>query len=207
MINAIEALTAIAETGDADAKLQLATILLADNITNNNRELQCLKAVTLLTDLASQDNEKAKALLGKAYAETGKACYSSFPSSKEKGAKALEWLTKAVQVGYKQAYYDLGMICMRGGNGLKPDMAAAEQWLLDGKLEGDKDSVYALSKLCLGLTHEDEEYARKAIRWLTINASDGHTASQRELGMIYLLGTYTETDYEESAYWFGKLFN
>lgn len=50
MINAIEALTAIAETGDADAKLQLATILLADNTTNNNRELQCLKAVTLLTD-------------------------------------------------------------------------------------------------------------------------------------------------------------
>jgi len=137
---------------------------------------------------------------------TQKLAKPAIPASRPaKGTKALEWLTKAVQAGYKQAYYDLGMICMRGGNGIKPDMEAAKDWLSKGNESYNNDSTYALSKLLLQQAHLDEDNARKAISWLTTAAASGHTASQRELGTIYLLGTHTETDYEESAYWLGKL--
>jgi TPR repeat protein len=60
--------------------------------------------------------------------------------------KAVEWFTKAAELGSPEAHYDLAVSCEEG-KGIKKDRNAAMLHYAEAMLLGEKQSIYELGRL------------------------------------------------------------
>jgi len=168
---AIDALRAKAEQGDAEAQHELGEIY----ATGRGIPRDHVKGFEWYLKAANQGHIKAQYALGFAYQfGIGTAQNSN---------EAVKWYKKSAEQGDVNAQATLGNT-FYGGRGVPKDGAEAVKWYLQAAVQGDIDSQKYLGDIYffgIGVPVDGAE----AIKWWLMAAQNGHAEAQYALGCMY----------------------
>ena len=157
------------------------------------------ETLSLNLELQKQETKTAEELfnLGYNYAY-GKGVQQDY-------AKAVEYYTKAANMGHAGAQNNLG-VCYKNGEGVKQDYAKAVEWYQKAANQG-----HARAQNNLGLCYEkgqgvNQDYA-KAVEYYTKAANQGYMYAQKNLGYCYQYGRGVKQDYTKAVEWYQKAAN
>jgi hypothetical protein len=108
-----------AQTGDTEAQLEAASLLLDKCKLQTPDQSEAVRAVAWLRKAADQGNHRAQSRLGNCYMN-GKGVDQDF-------TQAIQWYKKAAWQGNNAAQFLLGQ-CYESGNGVVQDFAEAARW-------------------------------------------------------------------------------
>jgi TPR repeat protein len=179
-----------AEKGDADAQVELASLL----VTAQGGDRYNPEAVEWLRKAAEQNQPKAQTLLGGMFSSGG----GGLPQDT---AKAAEWLGKAAGQGEAMAQNALATL-YAAGQGVPKDSAQAVKWFRKAAEQG-----YSLAQVNLGLCLEQgrgvETNLAQAAEWYRQAAENGYPPAQLNLGNCYRHGNGVGKDPVEAYAWYG----
>jgi hypothetical protein len=193
----VQALTAKAEKGDADAQRLLGLAYAkGEGVQQDYRQ-----AAKWYEQSANQSNAVAQAALGELFeagqgvardeaqaanwyrraAEQGfanaqynlAALYAIGKGVPLNNAEALQWYLKAAEQGDALAQYNVGMRYFEG-HGVKPDQVAAYKWLSLAADQKLPDAAGALAALKNRISSEDLAKARSLLRDFKVSAAANH---------------------------------
>lgn len=118
-------------------------------------------------------------------------CFVGIECYEEEGGydKALEYLTKAAELGDIEAHYQLGRMYMEGG-GVKKDSEKAVYHLEKAAISGHPNA-----RSRLGCIEGENGNMEKVVKHLVIAANLGHEGSMKALLTFYKEGYITKEDY------------
>ena len=133
-----------------------------------------------------------------AQTEFARRLLTDAPDSR-KNRRALSLLRKAAARKLPEALHLLGVVMLRG-QGLKADPSEGAKLLEEAAYLGSAGAAAGLARLCrMGLGRPASD--RDALYWYRIAGAKGHTASQREAGLMLRDGRGTRADNDEAARW------
>lgn len=133
-----------------------------------------------------------------AQTEFARRLLTDAPDSR-KNRRALSLLRKAAARKLPEALHLLGVVMLRG-QGLDADPAEGAKLLEEAAYLGSAGAAADLARLCrMGLGRPASD--RDALYWYRIAGAKGHTASQREAGLMLRDGRGTRADNDEAARW------
>lgn len=133
-----------------------------------------------------------------AQTEFARRLLTDAPDSR-KNRRALSLLRKATARKLPEALHLLGVVMLRG-QGLKADPAEGAKLLEEAAYLGSAGAAAGLARLCrMGLGRPASD--RDALYWYRIAGAKGHTASQREAGLMLRDGCGARADNDEAARW------
>ena len=162
---------------------QAATLLCDDDVTWAEKR----EAVKTLELLWNKGFSSAAYHLGKAYQDG----LGILPDDE----KAEGWFRRSAEIGDAQSQYALGRFLQRQGR-----MSEAASWYERACESGNQYAQYRLGKMCLlgvGVPKDIE----RAVRLLSISASQGNQYAQYVLGKLYLQGKEVGQDHDAAEYW------
>jgi len=174
----IQVLRVRAESGDAEAMLQLAHKILEKK--DSSPEERFDEAVVWL--------EKA-AKLGNAEAQNEMADVSR---AKEDWKNALSWDFKAARQDWPKSQYNLG-VCFRDGIGTPVNLEKAFYWYRKAARNGVTEAKLSVAICCLH-GHGTEQDFPQAIHWLQQASDDGNAEAKMRLGVAYIQGVGCPVD-------------
>ena len=118
------------------------------------------------------------------------------------GAKAVEWYTKAADLGHATAMNDLGYMYMYG-EGVEQDGAKAVEWYIKAADLGNTTAMNRLGYMYYNGEGVEQDYA-KAIEWSTKAADSGDATAMNNLGYMYAKGNGVEQDNDKALEWYVK---
>mgnify|MGYP001260849471 CR=1 FL=1 len=184
------ALTAQAESGDAEAQLQLGL----RHFDGDGVAQDFVKAVKWLRKAAEQDHAEAQFNLG--------ICYFNGRGVPKDETEAVKWDRKAAGQGYAEAQDNLG-VGYATGQGVPKDEAEAVKWFRKAA-----EQNLALAQYNLGVCHAMGEGVPKdeveAVKWFRKAAEQGEAVAQINLGRCYANGRGVPKDETEAVKWFRK---
>lgn len=131
-----------------------------------------------------------------AQTEFARRLLTDAPDSR-KNRRALSLLRKAAARKLPEALHLLGVVMLRG-QGLDADPAEGAKLLEEAAYLGSAGAAADLARLCrMGLGRPASD--RDALYWYRIAGAKGHTASQREAGLMLRDGRGTRADNDEAA--------
>ena len=172
-----------AEYGEMLAYRQAAALLRDDDVTWAKKR----EAVKTLEQLWDKGFIAAAYHLGKAYQDG----LGILPDDE----KAEGWFRRSAEIGDAQSQYALGRFLQRQGR-----MSEAASWYERACESGNQYAQYRLGKMCLlgvGVPKDIE----RAVRLLSISASQGNQYAQYVLGKLYLQGKEVGQDHDAAEYW------
>ena len=123
--------------------------------------------------------------------------------TKKNVAKAVQYYTKAAELGHRDAQYILGTMYIAGDE-TEPDYGKMIKWYTRAAENGQSDA-----QLGLGLVYLHGNFAEKnepeAVRWLRMSAENGNSEAQERLAECCKDGTGMEKDLAEAEMWYRKL--
>ena len=128
--------------------------------------------------------------------------YETGDGVEQDGAKAVEWYTKAADLGDSDAMNSLGYM-YETGNGVEQDGAKAVEWYTKAADSGHTDAMNYLGYI---YEHGDvvEQDVAKAVGWYTKAADLGNTDAINSLGYMYAEGYGVEQDNDKALEWYVK---
>ena len=133
-----------------------------------------------------------------AQTEFARRLLTDAPDSR-KNRRALSLLRKAAARKLPEALHLLGVVMLRG-QGLDADPAEGAKLLEEAAYLGSAGAAADLARLCrMGLGRPASD--RDALYWYRIAGAKGHTASQREAGLMLRDGRGARADNDEAARW------
>lgn len=147
---ALEILTTLADTGNAEAQLNLGWIYHDGFVVAQNTRL----ALQLFTKAAEQGLSDAQFWLGWMY-DIGEGV-------RKDSAAAIPWFKKAAEQGDRDAQYTLGLK-YRDGTGISKDRIAAYVWLSLAASQGDRFAEKARNDLQSSMLPADLAEAQKQV--------------------------------------------
>ena len=128
--------------------------------------------------------------------------YDSGEGVEQDGTKAIEWYTKAADLGSLDAMYNLGYMYYIGW-GVEQDGTKAVEWFTKAADLGNSDAMYNL-----GLMYDNgwgvEQDGTKAVEWYTKAADLGDSDAMYCLGYMYDNGGGVEQDGTKAIEWYTK---
>ena len=154
----------------------------------------------LSLNLELQKQENAEELFNLGYN------YEKGNGVKQDYSKAVEYYTKAANMGHAGAQCNLGNCYFYGFYNVKPDKSKAVKWYTKAANQGN-----ASAQFNLGLFYEygygvKQDYA-KAVEWYTKAANQGNASAQFYLGVFYEKGRGVKQDYSKAVEWYTKAAN
>ena len=133
-----------------------------------------------------------------AQTEFARRLLTDAPDSR-KNRRALSLLRKTAARKLPEALHLLGVVMLRG-QGLDADPAEGAKLLEEAAYLGSAGAAADLARLCrMGLGRPASD--RDALYWYRIAGAKGHTASQREAGLMLRDGRGARADNDEAARW------
>ncbi|MBN2161584.1 MAG: sel1 repeat family protein [Pontiellaceae bacterium] len=128
----------------------LAALMPTAGFSDTTNESSSLFGISLTAD------EKARREADALY-EKGHACFTG-EGAEQDPAKAIEFYTKAAEMGHPQACFNLAA-CYMQGNGVEPNMETAAKWFRNAAGLGVTEALYPLGICCYNLARFPEAYA------------------------------------------------
>jgi TPR repeat protein len=179
---------ALAEKGDAEAQLRLATFYLEG--TDVPRDLA--KSAKWLRKSAEQGLPRAEYLLGLNYANAH--------GVRTNQTEAVRWMGKAAKQGLVEAQIELGRWYAEGEN-VRENPVEAANWYRRAADQSSAAAEYQLGQCYLqglGVVEDIED----GVEWTRKAAHKGYALAQNSLGLCYLNGQGVTKDYMEAYKWF-----
>ena len=117
-------------------------------------------------------------------------------------AKAIEWYTKAADLGDADAMNNLGYM-YEHGVGVEQDGAKAVEWYIKAADLGNTTAMNRLGYMYYNGEGVEQDYA-KAIEWSTKAADSGDATAMNNLGYMYAKGNGVEQDNDKALEWYVK---
>lgn len=174
------------------------------------QEMKCLsfdKAVSIMNDHASAQEDRAIAFYslarlgasgnGQALNELGVYCATgNMPEEPKDCKKAIDFFTRAWNVGFAKAAHNLSIIYVQG-DCFPADTTKAHEWNLKGANAGDEVAMHNLGVMYLYPNYSHEIDSISALGWLRKAADTGYGDSMWELARFY----HNKGNGEEARYW------
>ena len=118
------------------------------------------------------------------------------------GTKAVEWYTKAADLGDLNAMFCLGRMYEYGVS-VEQDGTKAVEWYTKAADLGHSEAMYCLGyEYYIGFGVEQD--GTKAVEWYTKAADLGHSGAMYNLGNMYEKGDGVEQDHDKALEWYVK---
>ncbi len=128
--------------------------------------------------------------------------YAFSSGVEQDGAKAVEWYTKAADLGDTDAMFWLGSM-YESGEGVEQDGAKAIEWYTKVADLGDADAMAALGSIYQSGIGVEQDGA-KAVEWYTKAADLGNASAMNNLGYMYQWADGVEQDNAKAIEWYTK---
>ena len=203
---AVSALRTKAESGEAEAQLELGKAYVKGNGVSQNNEL----AAKWFRKAAEQGNADAQDNLG--------VMYNAGDGVERDKLEALQWYRKAARQGHAQAMFHLGT-AYYNGDAVQISDATAYAWFLLAKQAGDRNAEDAINRVGADLKpdviveafneiatfYDKGEVLQKndteASRWWLLAAQRGSQDAKLAIAGRFLSGRGVAQDFVQAKYW------
>ena len=164
------------------------------------------KAEALFEEAAKEIAKSPEELEGKIY--IAEACfligevYYDGNGVDQDYAKAMEWFTKAADLGNASAMRWIGYM-YHFGEGVEVDYAKAMDWYSKAADLGDSTAMIWIGSLYENGEGVEVNYA-KAMEWYIKAADLGYDAAMNNIGFLYQNGFGVDRDYAKAMEWYSK---
>ncbi len=117
-------------------------------------------------------------------------------------AKAIEWYTKAADLGQTTAMNNLGHLYL-DGKGVEKDGTKAVEWYTKAADSGNTSAMYNIGYMYVK-GEAVEQDGEKAIEWYTKAVDLGNAVAMNDLGYMYAYGEGVEQDSTKAVEWYTK---
>ncbi|MFR9164813.1 MAG: hypothetical protein ACLVKO_00780 [Dysgonomonas sp.] len=185
---ALENFRQAAEQGDGQAEIEMALIY---EYGYAGEEFDAQNAMEYMTRAAEK---------GYPYAQYKVGYYNYYGLLERDMEKGLEWFNKAYDQGYPYAALMLGDYYLYNHGG-EEDYAKSYDYY---KYAYEKDCLSEGLGICYEFGFGVEESATEALKYYTLAAEKGNTASKYRMGLCYKYGVGTAENETEAFNWFSK---
>lgn len=119
------------------------------------------------------------------------------------GAKAIEWFTKAADLGDLEAMNRIALIYWRGEADVAQDVDAAIEWFTKAADLGDSDAMNYLGAMHHNGDGVEEDFG-VAMEWFRKAADLGHAQAMSNIAYMYRYGNGVAQDGAEAVEWYQK---
>lgn len=167
-------------------------------LVENSKFCQCCGAKISTVNTISIQNEKVIGI------EAAQELYEKgWEYTKIDNKKALQYFSKAAEIGHVEAQNKLGWCYEIGQYGLEKDVLKAMKWYAKAAKQGDLQSLANLGLIYLWDDDVETDY-EKAVFCLTRAAEQGNVMAQYGLGSMYAKGEGVPQDYNQAMNWWEK---
>ena len=128
--------------------------------------------------------------------------YQNGSGVEQNGEKAVEWYTKAADLGNTSAMSNLGFM-YQNGDGVEQKGEKAIEWYTKAIDAGDTSGFFGIGNM-YQYGNGVEQDGEKAIEWYTKAMDLGDTSAMISIGSMYQNGSGVEQDGEKAIEWYTK---
>lgn len=129
--------------------------------------------------------------------------YGDVYGTEQDGAKAIEWYTKAADLGDSDAMNSIAMICWRGEADVAQDVNAAIEWYTKAADLGNSDAMNFLGTMYHNGDGVEQDFG-VAMEWYQKAADLGHAQATNNIAFMYRCGNGVEQDGAKAIEWYTK---